>query len=260
MEQTEERATALTDKPFELKPVPILLALLMAAGIPFLSLVTVEFAKLLVKLPERPLMPWIALCYGHAVQFGYALLAIYWLGRRRIEDFGLRRPVPNWKAYALPAVLWGLFFGALMALVDYCPQIVALKPPSDQPYPLTWFNILGWFFFTIVFAGPSNEVLFRGLLVTYLARRMPGRVSYRGYAMNGAGVVASFIYALSYSESLLTKPFSVALGQMLYALAFGVIAAYWLEKSKSLLEPVIGANVSGVVETALVFTMVAAWG
>jgi membrane protease YdiL (CAAX protease family) len=52
----------------------------------------------------------------------------------------------------------------------------------------------------------------------------------------------------------------MAMGQMIYAFALGVFYAYWFEKSKSLLAPIIGHNVSDVVEYILIFAMVAAWG
>lgn len=257
MEVTGEGAAARKDVPFALKAVPIVIAIVLAAGIPFLSLVTVESAKLIVRLPERPFMPWIVFSYGHAVQFGFALLAIRLLGKRGFGDFGLH--LPELKSYVMPALGWGLVFGVAMTLLDYWPDLLTQKPPTDQPYPLSFPNVVGWLLFTGLIAAPSSEVLFRGLIVTYLARRMPGRALYRGYAMNGAGIVAAVIYAFSYSESFLTRPFSVAVGQLLYGFAFGAIAAYWFEKSKSLLAPVIAAGVSGIVKILLIFTMVAAW-
>ncbi len=42
-------------------------------------------------------------------------------------------------------------------------------------------------------------------------------------------------------------------------LALGVLYAYWLEKSKSVLAPIVGHNVSDATEYALLFLMVAFW-
>lgn len=46
-------------------------------------------------------------------------------------------------------------------------------------------------------------------------------------------------------------------GQQIYAFALGVLYAYWLEKSKSIVAPIVGHNVSDVSEYAIVFAWVA---
>jgi hypothetical protein len=48
----------------------------------------------------------------------------------------------------------------------------------------------------------------------------------------------------------------MALGQQIYAFASGVHYAYWLEKSQSVIAPIIGHNASDVVEYALLFLRV----
>ncbi len=256
MEEANTRPAKKARSPerFELKAAPIAIALIACVGLYLLSLFTVAVFEHFVHLPERPEMPWIVEYYNHFFELAYVLLAIRWLATRNRGDYGLREP--EGKSYVREAVLWGLAFGVLMALVDYAPQIFSLKPPADRPYPLTVFNIAGWFSFEGLFAGPSEEIFFRGLLLTYLTQAMPGRISYRGYEMNGAGVVVAVIYALA-SASFLGKPFAIALGQIVYAFGAGILYAYWCEKSKSLLAPVIGHSVSNLVEYVLIFAMVA---
>ncbi len=243
---------------FRLKAVPILTAIALGLGILLLSNVTVEIVKLLVRLPERPQMPWIAEYYEHFAMLGYTFAAIRFMRQHYPGDYGLAAPAG--KSYIGAAVGWGLFFGVAMTLVDYWPQILAHKHPADQPYPLTAINIVGWFSFNGVVVGPSDEVLSRGLLVTYLAQAMPGRISWRGYEMNGAGVTVAALIALAHLFKFATEPFLSALGCIAYTFAFGVLLAYWFEKSRSLLAPVVGHNVSCVTEYALIFAMVALWG
>jgi len=257
MEQSEMNVDAPSGTPFVLKPFPILVAILLGLGIPVISAVTIYIVEHFVHLPERPTMPWIVEFYVEVAQFVYALVAISQMKRYYPGEYGLRWPVGN--SYVAPAILWGLFFGFLMTFVDFWPQLVAHRPPS-QPYPLTPFNITGWLSFEGLFAGTSEEVLFRGLLVTYLAAAMPGRLSFRGYEMNGAGVVVAALFALAHIGNFFLRPFPMAFGQLFYAFALGVLYAYWYEKSRSLLAPIIGHNVSNVVEYALIFAMVAAWG
>ena len=47
---------------------------------------------------------------------------------------------------------------------------------------------------------------------------------------------------------------------MLYTFAFGVLFAFWYERSRSLLAPVIGHAALGVAKFAVLFAMVARWG
>ena len=243
--------------PFRLKPLPIAQTILIAAGLYFIASMTLEVVEHFTGLPERPEMGWIHESYIHLLQLGLGLLVIHLLRRSYPGTYGLQWP--EGESYVVPAILWGFGFGVLMTVIGFAPQIIAQKPPTDQPYLLTSFNITGWLLYRALLAGPAAEVVFRGLLVTYLVQRMPGKIVYRGYEMNGAGVVVAGLYALSFSESFINKPFVVALGQFLVALAMGVFFAYWFEKSKSLLASVIGNSVSGVVGQGIVLMMVAAW-
>jgi len=45
----------------------------------------------------------------------------------------------------------------------------------------------------------------------------------------------------------------------LYAFALGVLYAYWLEKSQSVVAPIVGHNVSDVVEYGLLFLWIGFW-
>ena len=88
---------------------------------------------------------------------------------------------------------------------------------------------------------------------------MPGRIRVFRFDMAAAGVIVAVIFALLHAESFASEPWPFALGQQIYAFALGVLYAYWLEKSRSVLAPAIGHNVSDVTEYALLFAMVAVW-
>lgn len=201
--------------------------------------------------PTGPTLPW--LYSHHAFQLAFALLAIAVFKRIVPADYGLHRP--RAKTYVRPAVLWGAFFGVLMTVVDYAPQLLAHTVPILD-YPLTPANVSGWLFFEGVYVGPTEEIPFRALLVTYLAATMPGRLRLGRFEMNGAGVLVALLFALLHATSFWAEPWPLALGQQVYAFALGVLYAYWLEKSGSVLAPIIGHNVSDVVEYALLFAWV----
>jgi uncharacterized protein len=84
-------------------------------------------------------MPWIALYANHLVQLLVGLLLIGWLSKGRFGEYGLQWP--KGKSYAMAAIAWGVFFGVLMIIVDYFPQILARTAPGDLP--LTALNLAG---------------------------------------------------------------------------------------------------------------------
>jgi hypothetical protein len=244
------------DAPFALKPVPIGIVVLLALGIIALSAITIDIAEHFVGLLERPEMKWISDGYVELAQLFYAYVAIVWMRRLYPAEYGLKWP--EGKSYVLQALLWGLLFGVFATLADYAPLLIAHRPPS-QPYGLTPINITGWLTFDGLIASSSDETLLRGLIVTYLTLAMPGRVSFRGYTMNGAGVVVAALYALAHIGNFFFAPFAMALAQIVYLFVQNLLLAYWFEKSGSLLAPVVGRGVTNIVERCFLFAMVAAW-
>jgi len=228
--------------------IGIFATIVLGLGLPILAATLAELASGHFGLPSMkgPTLPW--LYSQHAFQLVLALIGIAILKRLLPADYGLHAP-PG-KTYVRAAILWGLFFGVLMLVVDYAPQILAhARPPLD--YKPTPVNVTGWLFFEGVYVGPTEEIPFRSLLVTFLAMMMPGKVRLGRFDMNAAGVVVALIFALAHVTNFWVRPWPLALGQQLYAFALGVLYAYWLEKSKSIVAPIIGHNVSDVSETAL---------
>ncbi len=241
---------------FKLRILPILLVVVLGLGIPALASITVDIAEQLTHLPQRPQMPWIRFCYEHVAQLAYALLAIAAFKIFLRRDYGLHRP--DGKSYLGVALVWGAVFGVLLALAEYWPQILAHAPPADNPYPVTAVNIAGWFSYQGFFAGPSDEVLLRGLLVTVLTAMLPGRIGLGRFEMNVAGVVVALLVAFAYAFELFTKPL-LGLGVLFATFVFGVLLAYWFEKSRSLWAPIVGHSMAELVKIALVFAMVQTW-
>jgi hypothetical protein len=201
-----------------------------------------------------PTLPW--LYSQHLFQTLLALIAIFVIKRFMPFDAGLRWP-PG-KTYIGPAILWGAFFGVLMTVVDYAPDLLARRP-MDLGFPITRANVIGWSFFEGVYVGPTEEILFRSLLVGYLLAALPARLRLGRFEMGWAGVIVAAVFAFAHLASFLTRPSFAAAGQQLYAFALGVLYAYWFEKSRSVIAPIIGHNVSDVVEYAICFVLIAMW-
>lgn len=204
--------------------------------------------------PEGSQLGW--LYSQHFWQTALALVAIVLIRVVFPFDAGLRWPKE--KTYIWPSVLWGVFFGVLMTVVDYAPDLIA-RHPMDLGFPITRDNVIGWTFFEGVYVGPTEEILFRSLLVGFLIAAMPGKFTLGRYSMSWAGIVVAAIFAFAHLASFFTRPSFAAAGQQLYAFALGVLYAYWFEKSRSVVAPIIGHNVSDVVEYAICFALIALW-
>ncbi len=237
-----------------LRVLPLLCVTALGVGIPFLAayLAFLSSKTFGTPSPRGATLPWLYM--QHAMQFLIALIAIGVAKRLVPADYGMHWP--RQKTYILPAVLWGALFGLIMTIVDYAPQLIASHKP-DPGFPLTAANVVGWLFFEGVYVGPTEEIPFRALLVTYLAATMPGRLRFGRFEMNWAGVIVALIFALLHATNFNLRAWPLALGQQLYAFALGVLYAYWLEKSKSVVAPIIGHNLGDAVEYLLVFLWVA---
>lgn len=242
------------DTRMRFRPMPILIAALLGFALPYLAAFTAALGAHFLRLPSPhgSLLPW--LYSQHGFQLLWALIAIAIAKRFVPADYGLHWP--REKTYIGAAIGWGLFFGVLMTVVDYAPELIAhTKPHLD--YPLTRSNVVGWLFFEGVYVGPTEEIPFRALLVTYLAATMPGKLRIGRFEMNWAGVIVAVIFALLHAANFNTRAWPQALGQQFYAFALGVLYAYWLEKSRSVVAPAIGHNVGDVVEYAILFVWIA---
>ena len=240
--------------PLRLKAVPLLITAALALAIPYAAalLALVVLRLLHLPAPGGQLLPYLYV--QHGFQLALALAAIAVLKRQFVPaDYGLHWP--RGRTYLWPALLWGVLFGVLMTVVDYAPQLLAhTRPPLG--FPATRDNVWGWSLFEGLYVGPTEEIPFRALLVTYLAATMPGRARIGRFSMNWAGIIVAFMFALLHAGDFATRPWPEALGQQVYAFALGVLYAYWLEKSGSILSPIIGHNVSDLVEYLLLFAWV----
>ncbi len=200
-------------------------------------------------------MPWIEVYVGHAGMLLGALLTIAIVGKGRFREYGLR--LPAGPTYAQPALRWGAAFGVIMFLIDYSHHLATHTAPSNLT--LTSTNIAGWLTFEGLWAGTVEEILFRGLLMTFLMSRISGRVRIGRYSLHIAGVVIAVLFSLAHLTSFWSRPFLIAAGQQAYAFALAVLYAYWYENSGSVLGPIIGHNVGNFLEYVFAFAIAWAW-
>jgi CAAX protease family protein len=205
--------------------------------------------------PTFTAMPWTVLYFGHTGMLLAALLCIALLGHGRFREFGFKAPADNLYIYA--ALLFGVLFGIVMTVADYAHNIIVHLPPEN--FFLSSTNLAGSLTFEGLYAGTVEEILFRGLLVTFLVQRMSGRLRLGRFDLHVAGVIVAVLFCLAHLGSFWTQSFRVAAGQQAYAFVWGVIYAYWYEKSGSLLPSIIGHNVGNLVEYLFCFLMAWRW-
>lgn len=236
-----------------LKLWPLLTVAVLGFALPHLAgMLALLSARLLhTPAPHGAALPWLYM--QHGMQLLLALVAIAAARRLVPTDYGLHWP--RQKTYVLPALLWGALFGVLMTLIDHAPQLLAHTKP-DPGFALSRANIVGWLLFEGVYVGPTEEIPFRALLVTLLAATMPGRLRLGRFEMNWAGIIVALLFALLHAANFRLRPWPLALGQQLYAFLLGVLYAYWLEKSRSVVAPIVGHNVSDGVEYLIVLIWV----
>lgn len=238
---------------FRLRLVPLLITAGLSVAIPTLAVVLTGLAgkAFLASWRHGPDLSFLYL--QHGFQLALALIAITVMKRFVPGDYGLHWP--RGKTYVRPAILWSALLGMAMLIVGEIPHILAGTKP-DLDYPLTRGNVIGWLFFEGVYVGPTEEIPFRSLLVTYLAATMPGKLRLRRFEMNWAGLVVAALFALAHITSFVTDPWPLALAQQGFAFAFGVLYAYWLEKSQSIMAPIVGHNIGDVMSQGLLFLWV----
>jgi hypothetical protein len=236
--------------------IPIAIAVVLGFGLPFLGVFLVLLVQHFIPLPDLPLYPWMERYYESAAQFVLALIAISMMKPLVPADYGLH--APRGESYFGTALFWGLVLGFLMTGVEYWREIMIQRQPSGA-FELTPLNIAGALSYQGFFRGLSDETLYRALLVTYLAAMIPGRIFFLRKEMSAGAVLIALIFALPFLGGFIGHPPGIALARLIVAFLQGVFFAYWFEKSRSIVAPVIGHGACFGISQILVFAMVAFW-
>lgn len=192
--------------------------------------------------------PWIFVAMAILLQGVVGLLAI----------LAMRRVVPRAEAYlrwpsgrslAGLALAIGIGMGVVMLVADYWPQMIAGTPPDD--YTTVPVDAAGWIF-AMAITGLAEETIFRGFMVGLLVAFMPQRVKIGGIDLPLAAFVIAAMFAVAHWRSFVVSPFHLALAQQIYAIVWGLIYVWLMERSRSLLAPIIAHGTGNAVEVGLV--------
>jgi membrane protease YdiL (CAAX protease family) len=205
-------------------------------GIQGLTIV-LRVTKLIFTADQLQRNPWIALDEHHVWQMVFALALISLFSRGNYSAWGLNfeNLRISWRLFVwfVPVCLAILF--AVVAL----PLLIKHQAPTFD-YPLTRANVIGWLSFEWILPGPSEEILFRGLIQTYLAQTWKGVWQIGKVSIPAAGILSTLIFCLAH-VNFAQSP-HVSWSQQFFAFGLGIYysAAYY--RTRSLLAPMLAHN------------------
>jgi membrane protease YdiL (CAAX protease family) len=201
---------------------------------------------------------WIFVALATAFQLATGLVALAVMRRALPQaDSHLRWP-PGRTCIGL-AVAVGVAMGLIMLVADYWPQLLAHTAP-DGGYDISSpVAVAGWLGVMLA-AGPNEEIVFRGLLVGMLVVLVPGRLRIGRLDLPVAAYIMALLFGLAHYDSFLHNPLHLAIAQQIYAFAWGLAYVWLMERSRSLLAPMIAHGLGDAVEVGIVMMLMAAWG
>ncbi|MBV8977308.1 MAG: CPBP family intramembrane metalloprotease [Alphaproteobacteria bacterium] len=228
---------------FRFRFVPVLTAVLLGFGLPYLAGEIVEelrhYTHLVPAFADKT--GWSSAT--HAVLLVLTLIAIAAMRWLVPADYGLHPPRD--KSYLVWAVVWGVGGGIVLGALQYLGDLSSQEIYRTHADALASAKSLGALLNYGVFVGPAQEVLFRALLVTFLAAKMPGTWSIGGRPIEAAGVTVGLIYALF--EMTIFPSALATIGYVLCLVVMGTVYAYWQLRSRSVVAPIVGHSLAGMV-------------
>ncbi|MGI6643202.1 MAG: CPBP family intramembrane glutamic endopeptidase [Bacillota bacterium] len=222
----------------------LIFAVLLAYLIPLLSS---RFADVAINsfagLDPDGVFAWRFL--HHIAQTVLSLAAIVVLGAQwklGIAEWGLNLNKSDWSMrvfwrFCLGCAVYGVVFNVLMA---------SAAMQSAVSHPMTARNVTGSLLFMFTMPGIAEELLFRSLIVTILARSWKSEVRFPGFTVPTAGVISAVLFSMAHIGFTIS-PFKVTYldpVQLVIAFGFGIFYAFMYRNTGSLLGPVLIHNVS----------------
>jgi membrane protease YdiL (CAAX protease family) len=236
---------------FKTKIWPVIFVILLMFISLLISGLLTNFIKTLFPPESLKTYPWISSYAQNILRIPLAITIMLLLGGG-LRSYGFNLKSNN--LYVPPAILSGILLFVIMTVVDHLPSI--LWGAKIRGYPLDTTNMAGQLLRQWLVVGTSEEILFRGLAMTYLMRKFQGHIRFFKWDIHVAGVIIAVLFALAHVGTFWSGNLIYAVGQQIYGLFAGLALAYLFEKSKSLLAPIIFHNVANGLEISAVFILV----
>ncbi len=240
------------------KAAALALAFIIAHGIPIIARLTAE-------LPDYSLIsgdPMRQLAYGfvaYALQFALSAAAIRLLVARHLADagFNLQNRAESLRSFLRFMLAWAgilvVFYGAALILAPSFLDYLKSFCPPDGLYAVK--NAVGG----CILAGLGEEPLFRGFVLLFLSRYWQGDIRIGRLKLTHASLITGFIFMTAHIGYRFAPGFEVvhfdAL-QLGYTFVLGVVWSHMLEKTRSLLAPVLSHIWANFIQYALAYAVV----
>jgi uncharacterized protein len=165
-------------------------------------------------------------------QISQALLAI--LLMRVFSRMPLREWGFNAREWRLSLRVVGLFY-----VIWLIPAYWLVQRAPVPTTPITVSEMTAVLVSHFVITGFTQEILFRGFVMTYLSNQWKGGYEWKGWRLSSAGILSAVLFMLAHVK---LSPLSVEVWQLAVSFVLGLYYAILFERTKSLLGPSLSHN------------------
>ena len=219
--------------------------------IPYLAVFCANLLKPIVRrVDPEDVYLWISI--HHAVQLALTLVLMKLVSRGELSLWGFN--LHEWRRSLRIFGWFCLIYLIPVVYFNVVPDLASGTPPR-YGYRLTAGNIVGILGFQLLGSGTCEEPLFRGFVMTFLARSWKGTLRFGSLHFPIAGLWAALFFMAAHVEVHLS-PFSLhaSMPQLLLALGLGLYYAAVYARTGSLLTAILSHGYSNGVLFAILFT------
>jgi len=204
----------------------LLLAMVYLPAFIFISFLTMNSHQFATKVQATPWLP-VPIVAGITLVMALILISIF--SRFNFSDYGFKL---SRDLMILKALICGVVIGGVLSFAG------SFVPSRELSFgSLTFLQQLLVFW---ILASVTEEIIFRGLIQTYLSWHISGSVTIFRSQLTTAGLITATFFGLVHLALLSQGAATLqAITIVLVALILGIIAGYFRDKTGSLVAPII---------------------
>jgi uncharacterized protein len=204
----------------------LLLALVYLPAFMFISFLMINSPEFATKAKAIPWLPF-PIVMGVALVMAFIVISV--LSKFNFSIYGFKL---SGNLMISKAIIYGLVIGGVLS------SIGSLVPSEELTFGSPSFLQTVLIFW--ILASLTEEIIFRGLIQTYLSFHIGGSLSLFGLQLSTAGLISAILFGLVHLALLsqgatVGKAITIAIG----AFVLGVLAGYFRNRTGSLVAPVI---------------------
>lgn len=165
-------------------------------------------------------------------------LAWFFFFRRKFPIGGLRQHMRSWYVLGLVLVM------ANLGEVFVSPPAAHLRLP---PAP----TLVAQLVFAALVVGPTEELLFRGLVQTSLNASISARLAFRGWSVAVGTIVAAVLFGLFHLVNLTYQSFATTAQQVATSVVIGLVFGLLYDRTRNLVGASLAHSLADLSGTTL---------